>query len=110
MTEPFPNSHFRPGAGLAIRGRQAEDAAPKALRPQTARRSEPSAAFRWLLEGTGRCHGNKLTGLMDSGPLNPPLIESLLRGLAALLVTPFLLVAALAIGIWLRVQGKTTDW
>ena len=43
---------------------------------------------------------------MQEDALKPPLIESLLRGLAALLVTPFLLLAAIAIGAWLHAQGK----
>ena len=46
----------------------------------------------------------------EEGPVAPPLIESLLRGLAASLLTPFLLLAALTIGVWLRAQGITTDW
>jgi hypothetical protein len=51
-----------------------------------------------------------LDGPCQEDALRPPLIESLLRVLAALLVTPFLLLAVIVIGAWLRVQGKVSDW
>jgi hypothetical protein len=51
-----------------------------------------------------------LDGPCQEDVLKPPLIDSLLRGLAALLVTPFLLLAVIAIGAWLHAQGKVSDW
>jgi hypothetical protein len=36
----------------------------------------------------------------------PSMPESLLRGLVALLTTPFLLLTVLVIGFWLKVSGN----
>jgi hypothetical protein len=44
-------------------------------------------------------------GLADTAEL----VERVLRFLAASLATPFLLLAALAIGCWLRATGKLTE-
>jgi hypothetical protein len=39
----------------------------------------------------------------------PLLFERLVRGLVALLATPFLLMAVLVIGVWLKASGKLTE-
>jgi hypothetical protein len=49
------------------------------------------------------------TGACQGGWRRPPLFESLLRGLVALLATPFLLLVMLAIGCWLKASGKLTE-
>jgi hypothetical protein len=50
--------------------------------------------------------------LMDlrRGSLKPRLPESLLRGLVALLATPFLLLIMVAVVSWLKVSGKLPDY
>jgi hypothetical protein len=55
-------------------------------------------------------HDDWLDGPCQEDVRKPPLIDSLLRGLAALLVTPFLLLAVITIGAWLHAQGKVSDW
>ena len=48
----------------------------------------------------------ELTPKANAGRLKPSLPESLLRGLVALLTSPFLLLTVLVIGCWLKASGR----